>query len=176
MSEEGKFLGVSITIWEGIQGVLAVVGAVLAIGGIFWGVIEFRGKLEADRARETLELLDVWETRGYLESYRALDDRIQGVLKDVPQADIEAAAQNPSILETLYQKASEQVLADPRAQKDFEDVVYFFERMHICVDAKLCAQEATARFFADTVTTFGQVFSVPLQKFPGGAPEFYSST
>lgn len=174
MSEDGRFLGVSVTFWEGIQGLLAVVGAVLAISGIFWGVIEFRGKIDADRARETLKLLDVWETRGYLDSYRDLDDRIQSVLDDVPQADIEAAAQNPRMLETLYQKASEAVLSDSAAQEDFEDVVYFFERMHICVDARLCAREATARFFEDTASTFGEVFSVPLQQFPGGTPEFYS--
>jgi hypothetical protein len=175
MSDGNRFLGVSVAFWDGIQGLLAVVGAVLAIGGIFWGVVEFRGKVESDRARETLELLDVWETRGYLDSYRNLDDRIQSVLDDVPQADIEAAAQNASILEALYEKASKWVLSDHRAQKEFEDIVYFFERMHICVDAKLCAREATARFFEDTAKTFSQVFSLPLQEYPGGPPEFYSS-
>jgi hypothetical protein len=175
MSEVDKFLGVSITYWEGIQGFVAVVGATLAIGGILWGVIEFRGKLESDRARETLALLDVWETRGYLDSYRSLDDQIQDVLDGVPQADIEAAAHSPRILETLYQKASGQVLLNSQAREDFENLVYFFERMHICVDAKLCSREATVRFFGDTVTTFGQVFRSQLQQLPGGPPEFYLS-
>lgn len=175
MSEEKSFLGVSMTFWDGIQGLLAVVGAALAVGGIIWGVHEFRGKLEADRARETLNLLEVWETQGYLNNYRSLEKRIQEVLQQVPSQDITAAEKDSRMLSKLYEKVSNSVLGESGAQEEFEDLVYFFERLQICVDANLCSPKATNLFFEDTMASFALVFDRPLQDFRSGPPAFFIS-
>lgn len=172
MSNRGRFLGFGMNVWNGVQGLVGVLGAFLAVAGILWGVIEYRGKLEADRARETLNLLDVWETRGYLEKYRALDGRIQSVLAEVPSADIAAAQTDPAIRAVLYAKAASTVLQSAEAQKEFEDVIYFFERMEICVAAELCATDATDLFFEDTLASFAEIFLVPLEDFRTGPPSF----
>ena len=172
MSNDGRFLGFGMSVWSGIQGLVAVLGVLLAVAGILWGGFEYRGKLEADRARETLNLLDVWETRGYLEQYRALDERIQTVLAEVPAADVVAAEANPAIRATLYAKAAHTVLQSAEARKEFEAVVYFFERMQICVASELCAADATALFFEDTLASFAEVFLAPLKDFRTGPPSF----
>jgi hypothetical protein len=172
MSNEGRFLGFGLSVWSGIQGLVAVLGALLAVAGILWGVFEYRGKLEADRAREALNLLDVWETRGYLEQYRALDERVQAVLAEAPAADIAAAEADPAIRAVLYAKAAQTVLQSAEARKEFEAVIYFFERMQICVAADLCATDATALFFEDTLASFAEVFLVPLEDFRTGPPSF----
>lgn len=173
MSDDRKFLGVPVWVWTGVQGVSAFLGALLAVGGILWGVVEFRGKLEADRARETLSLLDIWETQGYLDNYRALDQRVQALLADVPAKDIEAAKNDPRILATLYSKVSRTTLTAPGATEDFEDVIYFFERLHICVTAGLCSASATEMFFEDTIASFATVFRQPLEEFRTGPPAFF---
>lgn len=172
MGNNGRFLGLELVVWSGIQSMVAVFGPVLAVASILWGIVEYRGKLEADRARETLGLLDVWETRGFLESYRALDEGIEAVLKHAPAADIAAAESDPAIRATLYAKAARTVLQSVEARRDFEAAIYFFERMHICVEANLCAPEATAQFFEDTLTSFAEVYQAPLKAFRNGPPSF----
>lgn len=172
MSDEGRIFGLRMSVWSGIQGLVAVLGAILAISGILWGIIEYRGKLEADRARETLDLLDVWETRGYLEHYRSLDERVQAVLATVPSADIAAAETDPALRAVLYSKTARTVLRSAEARKEFEALIYFFERMQICVDADLCAAKATYLFFEDTVASFVKVFLEPLETFRTGPPSF----
>ena len=175
MSEGRDFSGSSKISWDGVQGVSAVIGAILTVGGILWGVAEYRGKLEAERAKETLSLLDIWETQGYLDSYRRLDQEIRNVIDQVPLQDLDAAKKDPDILNVLYQKASSHVLDRSEAIEDFERVVYFFERMQICVQAKLCSRDATLMFFEDTVSSFALVFSEPLKQYRTGQPMFYDS-
>lgn len=174
MSEQ-KFLGISVSFWEGIQGVLAVFGAVLAVGGILWGVFEFRGKLEAERARETLNLLEVWETKGYLKNYRSLEERLQVTLQEAPPQDIEAAKHDPRMLSALYAKVASLILEKPGAQEEFENLVYFFERLEICVEAKLCSERASDLFFKETMASFALVFNNPLENYKSGPPAFFTA-
>lgn len=171
-ADENRFLGLPVWKWDAIQGVVAAMGAVAVILGAAWALFEYTDRTEATRAQATLDLLDVWETRGYLAAYQSLDHRFQTVLATVPAADVDAARNDPEIAAVLYDKITARVLTDSTAQTEFDDLVYFFQRMHICVQAKLCSQSATNSFFDTTLDSFARTFAAPLAARAGGLPDF----
>lgn len=172
MSEENKFLKVPIWYWDGLQGFIALIGFILATAGILWGIYEYRSQSEANRAQATLDLLDVWEERGYLDQYKTLRSKVQKTLATVPENEIKTAEKNPSIEAALYEKVSARVLSDPSSREAFENLIYFFQRQHLCIEAGLCSEKATEVFFEDTVSSFVKIFLHALSERPSGLPDF----
>lgn len=173
MSEDSnRFLGLPVWKWDGVAGFVSLVGLIAVIAGGALGIIELKARAESAQAKATLELLDVWETRGYLEDYRALDGRIQAVLSTVPAADIEYARGDLNAEKTLYRKVAAQVLSDPKAQAEFENLIYFFQRLHLCVAADLCSHDATKAFFDSTMTSFARAFAAEIASRQDVQPDY----
>ncbi|MGR3271788.1 hypothetical protein DU478_05380 [Thalassococcus profundi] len=164
---ERRFLGVPISIWDGLAGLFTVLAVLGGLIGLILAYFELAQRREAARAEATLALLDVWEgaTQGgthYLNAFRALDARVKANLDEVPQADLDAARADDTMRAALYARVTREVMDDPEAQRAFEDVVYFFQRLAICVETNLCDREATLAFFGGPMRSFSLTFSAPI--------------
>lgn len=174
---EHRFLGVPISIWDGLAGLFTVLAVLGGIFGLIIAYVELGQRREAAQAEATLALLDVWEgsTQGstnYLNAFRALDTRLAARLNEVPQADLDAARADDTMRAALYARAARQILADAEAQRGFEDIVYFFQRLAICVELDLCDRKATLAFFEGPMRSFSVTFAAPIAERRAAAADF----
>ena len=164
LNKERRFLGLPVWKWDGIAGACALLGVMVVAITAIAGVYQLNLRAEAARAEATLDILDVWETRGFLKDFQSLDRQVQSILLNVPEEDLEAARREKVIQSRLYERVSNEILASPVAVKKFEKVVYFFQRLHICVEAKLCAEAATGQFFDGPKESFARVFDAEIKR------------
>jgi len=162
MSEDRRFLGLPIWKWDGIAGATALVGLLAVLITAVVGLYQLNARSEAARAEATLKLLDAWEERGFLADFRTLDGKVRVKLAQVPDSDIAAAREDPVIQARLYERVSGEVLQEPEAMNQFETIVYFFQRVDICVQAGLCAKDPTAQFFEKPMQDFARVFAAEI--------------
>ncbi|GAB5461023.1 DUF4760 domain-containing protein [Hoeflea alexandrii] len=153
MSEtnERKLLGLAVWRWEAFSYFITTLGAL----GIVLGVYQYVQQLEANRARETLAMIEIWETRGYREDFDALSRDMVAYWDNVPKQDIELAKANQRAAANL-RKAFFREMIDKSAanMKRFDRVVYFFNRLGLCIEAQLCSPYTARVFFEDTITAF----------------------
>ena len=152
--QDNHFLGVRHSLWSALSGFLAVTGAVVGVVGIVFAGYQYLRQVEADRAEQTLNLIDIWETRGYREDFKGLRDGVQNFLSKVPPADLEAARQNALVSRNLRDRLLSEVLGTEENQERLNDVIYFFNRLGLCIEADLCSRETAAIFFDDSLTNF----------------------
>ena len=174
---ERRFLGVPISVWDGLAGLFTVLAVLGGIAGLILAYFELAQRREAARAEATLSLLDVWESKtqgstSYLGAFRMLDARVTARLDDVPKADLNAARADDTMRAALYARATREVMADPEAQRAFEDVVYFFQRLAICVEANLCDRGATLAFFEGPMRSFSLTFAAPIAERRAATADF----
>ena len=170
--DDRRFLGVKAWQWECLSSIVSAVGLIAVVAAALIAFWEFRDGRQAARVVETLDLLDVWEEREYLAAFRRLDAQVSERLEQVPRDDLEAARSNPLILERLYERIASDVLGASGAEEDFENLVYFFQRLSICVDAKLCAREPTLAFFRGPMQSFARTFKAEIDTRRRSSPDF----
>ena len=90
---EHRFLFIDVWWWDALGGFFSVLGVLAALFGIY----EYKQRVEASKASETLALIDVWETRGAREAYEKLSNEIASGFAQVPAADMTAAADDPAL-------------------------------------------------------------------------------
>ena len=88
---EHRFLFIDVWWWDALGGFFSVLGVLAALFGIY----EYKQRVEASKASETLALIDVWETRGAREAYEKLSNEIASGFAQVPAADMTAALGQP---------------------------------------------------------------------------------
>ncbi|WP_424967870.1 hypothetical protein [Dinoroseobacter sp. S375] len=164
MDDEPRFLRISVVAWDGIAGLCAVIGVTALIITGWLGFRELDARAEAARAQATLGLLDVWETRGFRQAHDELAATVAAEIAGMPEDARIAARTGGAYAERFYEIVATAVLEDPRARKQFNDTVYFFERAHLCVEADLCAREETAAFFDSLKEGFAKTFAAELAR------------
>ncbi|MEM9970713.1 MAG: hypothetical protein AAF762_06400 [Pseudomonadota bacterium] len=174
---ERRFLGVPISVWDGLAGLFTVLAVFAGFAGLTLAYFELALRREAAQAEATLALLDVWEgapqgSTRYLDAFRALDALVAARLSEVPQADLDAARVDETMRAALYARATQEVMADPEAQRAFEEVVYFFQRLAICVEADLCDRRATLAFFEGPMRSFSLTFAAPIAERRAAVADF----
>lgn len=140
-----------MTFLGGAAGIVAAAGVVL-------GVYEYRQRNEASQARETLNMIEVWDTQGAHVAYRGLSARVQDLLNQVPGDQLSQVQDDRTAYQKLRENIARRALSDAEQQAQFEDVVYFFTRLGLCIDARLCSEEVAAIFYKDTLGSFIEVF------------------
>ncbi|TBY13529.1 DUF4760 domain-containing protein [Rhizobium laguerreae] len=153
-----SFLNISEAGWSFLSSIVAVLTFVSAIGGIFWAVFEYIEKKEMDRTKYTLTLIETWETQGYRQAYGELRQFYSTFLETIPVGDKRRADTGGHAMDNLLQSLNRQIAQEPARQEQVREVVYFFNRLALCVNASLCSKETTAVFFNDTVQSFLEVY------------------
>lgn len=165
---EHRFLFIDVWWWDALGGFFSVLGVLAALFGIY----EYKQRVEASKASETLAMIDVWETRGARGAYEKLSNAIASGFADVPAADMSAAANDPVLARTVSDKVASIVLRDEENAAAFGDVVYFFNRLGLCVEASLCSQKTAEVFFQDTLDTFIDVFGDQINQMRESRPRY----
>jgi len=165
---EHRFLFIDVWWWDALGGFFSVLGVLAALFGIY----EYKQRVEASKASETLAMIDVWETRGAREAYERLSNEIASGFADVPAADMSAAANDPALARTVSDKVAAIVLREEENAAAFGEVVYFFNRLGLCVEASLCSQKTADVFFQDTLDTFIDVFGDQIDKMRESRPRY----
>ncbi|MGO6968421.1 DUF4760 domain-containing protein [Rhizobium leguminosarum] len=166
-----SFLNVSDAGWSFLSSIVTVVTFASAMGGIFWAVFEYIEKKETDRTKYTLTLIETWETQGYRQAYGELREFYSTFLETIPVADKRMAETRGHAKDNLLQSLNRQIAQEPTRREQIREVVYFFNRLALCVNASLCSKETTAVFFNDTVQSFLDVYGPYIESnkeiFPG---------
>ena len=149
-----SFFYVSDNGWSLLSSIVTVVTFVGAVGGIFWAVFEYRESQETERTKYTLTLIETWETQGYRQAYGELRKFYTAFIETVPPADRRTAETSGHARDNLLQSFNRRIAQEPARQEQVREVVYFFNRLGLCVSASLCSKETTAVFFNDTVQSF----------------------
>ncbi|MAZ17810.1 MAG: hypothetical protein CL535_15955 [Ahrensia sp.] len=165
---EHRFLFIDVWWWDALGGFFSVLGVLAALFGIY----EYKQRVEASKASETLALIDVWETRGAREAYEKLSNEIASGFAQVPAADMTAAADDPALARVVSNKVAAIVLRKKENADAFGEVVYFFNRLGLCVEASLCSQKAAEIFFQDTLDTFIDVFGDQISRIRENRPRY----
>ncbi|MEC8294414.1 MAG: hypothetical protein VX083_13050 [Pseudomonadota bacterium] len=149
-----RFLGLDAWRW----GVLSSFVSVLGIFGVLFGIYQYTMQLEAQRADRTLEMIEQWRDDGYRASFVALSDEVATLLASVPAADLAAAKATPRAAANLRSKVLRRVLGKAENQQRLDTVVFYFNKLGLCVEARLCSTKTTEIFFGSTVEGFVDVF------------------
>lgn len=149
-----KLLFVDAWVWDSLGGMVAVIG----MFGILFGVWEYRQQGEAARARETLQYIEIWETRGSRGAYQLLSGEVETLLLQISQADKIEVADDSNARQKLYEGISRRILRKQENISAFIDTEYFFTRLALCIEANLCSEKVAQVFFEDTLDSFIEVF------------------
>ena len=130
-----------------------------AVFTILLGVMEYRQRGHLAQAKETMKMIDVWEQRGARRAFRNLSAALEEMIKtSVSDEDRNAARTDRQAYNRLRENVSRAVLSEPEQLANFEEVVYFFTRLSLCIEAELCDVAAAKTFFGDTLVSFMLVF------------------
>ncbi|QJF51849.1 DUF4760 domain-containing protein [Roseobacter ponti] len=150
-----------ISLW--LRRFLGTGAGIATAAGVVLGVWEYRQRGDLTRARETMDMITVWEQQGARDAYRALSRDLETkIATELSEADVLAADQSRRAQRNLYANISRSVLATGDQKQNFEDVVYFFSRLSLCIDAGLCDDRISKVFFGDTFHSFVLVFSTQI--------------
>lgn len=153
-------LGLPVWRWQALSYMIAALGAL----GVVFGVYQYFQQLEANRARETLSMIEMWETRDYRENFAELRQDMLEYWAAVPPGDIEFARTNPNAAANLRDAFFRSVIDEnSEKSKRFERIVYFYNRLGLCIKASLCSAATARIFFADPLNSFLSNFEPRLE-------------
>jgi len=143
-----------VRIAEGLAGVAAAIGVTVA-------ALQYLDAQKTERASRTIELIDRWERPvfGALHAYRRLGEDFQVAFEAKGAEDL-AKLSPEAAMDHLRQAA----LQRPFAAHDFDEVVYFFTRLSLCVEAEVCDAKTAKSFFEDTLTSFLENFGPTIKE------------
>ena len=154
-SEDRRMFGLPLWFLDGVANAITIVGAL----SVVFAVYQYIASQEAGRAKETLNMIEIWETRSYSKSFDRLRDDLLKFWEEVPAQDVELAKTNARAATNLRKAMVSRVLSSEQATEDFDKVVYFFNRLGLCIEAKLCSKRTATVFFDEPFQAFMSNFS-----------------
>lgn len=151
---EHRLFGIEAWRWELLSNFLTAFG----VFGVLFGVYQYTAAVEADRASETLAMIERWTEDDYRSDFLALQQRTLSQIEGRSPADIQAAQSSPRHAELLSLEIGQAVMKDPDAAQHLDRVVYYFNLLGLCVEAKLCSADTADIFFGDTLRNFSAFF------------------
>ena len=134
-----------------------------ALGGIILGVFEYHQRGRMVQARETMQQIDVWDQQGGArDAYRALARDVALKRALISEEDRALASTDADFRNNLRLSVTRQILELPENVDRLETVVYFFNRLSLCVEADLCDVVSAKVFFEDTLASFLDIFGPAL--------------
>ncbi|MGJ8617155.1 MAG: hypothetical protein ACSHWS_09955 [Sulfitobacter sp.] len=145
-----------------IKRLLSFSATIAAAGGIILGVYEYKQRGEMNQARETMTQIDVWDDKGARDAYRALAQDVALKVSQLSEEDKAAARDDRERFHQLRRNVSRDVLESSENIKRLDEVVYFFTRLALCIEAELCSAKVAKVFFEDTLNSFLMVFKAAM--------------
>lgn len=168
-----SFLGIDDRRWALYASLITVVGLGTAIAAAGWAIYEYRQEQEARRIEYTLSVIDSWEEHGYRLAYGKLRRAHAAFIDGISAAELELAAQSDTAKANIMRNFTRMVGADPQIAENVREVMYFFNRLALCINAGICTTSTSRHFFDDTVSTFLEAYGPYIEQhrddFPGSS-------
>ena len=146
-----------------------------AIITLMFGVFQYTTSLEASRAKQTLELIAEWREDGYRDHFLRLADLADVQMQKLTPAEMAFLQDNVAAQKKAAAKVAKLVLEQgAEAPAALDEVVYFFNFMGLCVEAKLCSERTAAGFFDSTIVNFFDIFESPIRLRQKTRPDYAS--
>lgn len=144
--------------WSGLAVRIAFV-----LGAIFT-VYQFLTLREEARIQRAFEMVELWEKPEYQTAQRAVKKRIDdlntryaALLGDQPTMNAKAVVMRKIGLEAMTPDGG--TMPADEFEEQFDQVVYFLNRISFCVQGGLCSREVIDAYFADYAKSFWTYFS-----------------
>lgn len=149
--------------WSGL-----LVRLVLIFGAIF-SVYQFLANQEQKRVEQTMQLVELWETKDYQQAQRALKNRL--VALNAKYDNLIGANPSPKEESIFRQRIGMEAMTAAGGDmpldefsENFDRVVYFLNRLSFCVDGKLCSRQVADAYFRDYAVSFWSYFAGYVEK------------
>jgi hypothetical protein len=175
MSDDANYsiLGIGDRRWALFASFITVVGVGLAIFTAGWAIYEYHQEQEARRVQYTLTVIDSWEDHGYRAAYGKLREAYAAFADELSDAERALAENNPDIQANIVRNFVRRIEVSPEIKGNVRDVMYFFNRLVLCINAGICSVGTAKHFFDDTISSFLDVYGPYIEPnmsdFPGGA-------
>lgn len=149
--------------WAGLAVRLAIIFT------LAFSVYQFLANQDQKRVEQTMSLVELWESKDFHEAQRALKERLaalnakyDNLLSANPTPTEEQVFRQRIGIEAMSETGGTMPLAD--FSDNFDRVVYFLNRLSICVDGKLCSREVADAYFRDYAVSFWSYFAGYIDK------------
>ena len=155
---------------------IASLSGVAAILTLIFGVMQYSGKLESDRAKQTLDFVAEWREKGYRDHFRALAAMAEAEIQlHLTDEDLAHLQESEDAQRKAAAKISKLVIQkNPTAATSLDEVVYFFNLVGLCVEAKLCSKKTAKDFFDSTLVDFYDIFESQIVEIQKTQPDYAS--
>ncbi|MEM7730486.1 MAG: hypothetical protein AAF311_14665 [Pseudomonadota bacterium] len=152
MTEE-RFVRVPMRVWNGLPGLAAAFGILAVIGGGGFALLEYFDRKASARAAQTLEMIDIWDTRGAQTAYLEISRALQEEIADLDASDAVPDERVPIVEGNIARRVLREV-----GDETYLTIVQFFTRLSLCVQSQLCSAQVAATFFGETLADFRHWF------------------
>lgn len=148
--------------WAGLA-----VRLVLVVGAIF-SVYQFLLAREESRVQRALDMVELWEKPEFQKAQRAVKKRIDDLNEKYAKILVAQPTMNDRAV--ILQKIGSEAMAeaDPvqaeAFEEQFDQIVYFLNRISFCVEGGLCSREVIDAYFGDYAKSFWTYFSGHIDK------------
>ena len=141
-----------------IKTIVSVLSVGAALIGIVWGYVQFQKRQEAGRTQQSFALVEMWEKRELSERFNDLQRALETRYRELPADQLSALEhmdEKTRILAVgnigldVIQSANNRL----KLESSIAELNYFFTRMEICIETKICSESVSQAFFGDTVTS-----------------------
>jgi hypothetical protein len=149
--------------WAGLA-----VRIVLVAGAIF-SVYQFLLAREETRVQRALDMVELWEKPEFQKAQRAVKKRIDDLNDKYAKILVDQPTMNDRAV-IMQRIGSEAIAAEGDAtqaeefEEQFDQIVYFLNRISFCVEGGLCSREVIDAYFGDYAKSFWAYFSGHIDK------------
>lgn len=149
-----RLFGLALWKWTAISHLMSLLGLLTLIFGVF----QYVGTVRAERAGRTLEMIEDWVDGGYRDAFLGLAARTEPLVAKARANLGDPSAASEADLREARSQIVAVVLDGAEGDAQFDKVVYYFNRLGLCLEARLCLDDTARIFFADTLDDFLSVF------------------
>ncbi|ESY50523.1 MULTISPECIES: hypothetical protein [unclassified Mesorhizobium] len=149
--------------WSGLAVRLAIIFT------LAFSVFQFLANQEQKRVEQTMSLVELWESKDFQQAQRALKERLSSLnakydnlLSATPSPTEERVFRQRIGIEAMTAGGGTMPIAD--FNDNFDRIVYFLNRLSICVEGKLCSRDVADAYFRDYAVSFWSYFAGYIEK------------
>ncbi|SLN21696.1 hypothetical protein ROA7450_00784 [Roseovarius albus] len=121
--------------------------------GLVITLVQYREHLETKRIKTSYEHVQEWEEEGYKAAFDVLSNTIrkaEAASVSVLPDDLDAEAYEAAKLNVVQRELAN--ASEGELGAEIDKLIYFFDKLSVCVDRNLCDEDLLSVFFRDNLT------------------------
>lgn len=135
----------------------------LLLIGVLLGAYEYFARQQSARVEKSLALVDEWQSGGHRDAYQRINDLVWPLYLESADA-IRALADDEAQRSLIYGNLGDAITGrdddfSSTADRDVDQVFYFFERAGLCANERICDFDVLDTFLGEEARTFWLYFA-----------------